>query len=441
MEGVGHVHACLGIGRSLRQRGHKVVFYVEKVWQGKLDNYDFCFEYYADEAKEANRSTEAPGQHLAKVMLDHGMIGKGSSYEKYANINKFALHTFNAEKLKRHEVDLKARIEKHQPDVFIIDHFNLSPFINYSGKPWVRIVSTTPFFFELDFEAIPPAGSGTVSIVYHEGLTNSIYSLGYPVDGDRKNWPQFRELNRGFLCDARWNEIVTSFGFPPYKDDIRMPYTYSLSIYGYPEEFSYKHVVQYPSNWVNVDTLMRPDETEHFEVPQVLEDAKKDYPGRLIYVSLGSMCSGDLVFMRRLVAILGTTKHRYIVSKGPRHDEYELPANMWGDRFLPQTAVLKKVDLIIGHGGCNTFTETIAHGRPLIIFPMFGDQFDHLRAQELGFVVQFDPYDFDTQDLLAAIDRLLYDEPMRQKLTNISKRILGKDRYKEATDRIEALVQ
>lgn len=220
-----------------------------------------------------------------------------------------------------------------------------------------------------------------------------------------------------------------------------MPPTYSLSIYGYPEELSYKHIVQYPNNWVNVETLMRPDDWERFEVPQVLEDAKKDYPGKLIYVSLGSMCSGDLVFMKRLVAILGNTKHRYIVSKGPRHDEYDLPANMWGDRFLPQTAVLKKVDLVIGHGGCNTFTETIAHGRPIVIFPMFGDQFDHVRAQDLGLAVQFDPYDFEEKDLLAAIERLLYDKNVQQQLASISKRILSKDRYKEATDRIEALVQ
>ena len=72
--------------------------------------------------------------------------------------------------------------------------------------------------------------------------------------------------------------------------------------------------------------------------------------GSLIYLSLGSLGSGDVPLMRRLVEFLGETRHRYVVSKGPQHDEYELAPNMVGDEFLPQTSLLPEVDLVITHG-------------------------------------------------------------------------------------------
>lgn len=55
--------------------------------------------------------------------------------------------------------------------------------------------------------------------------------------------------------------------------------------------------------------------------------------------------------MRRLVATLATSRHKYIVSKGSRHAELELPRNAWGQRFLPQLALVPLVDLVITHGG------------------------------------------------------------------------------------------
>lgn len=64
------------------------------------------------------------------------------------------------------------------------------------------------------------------------------------------------------------------------------------------------------------------------------------------------MGSIDVELMKRIVAVLAKTPHKYIVSKGLRGDEYELPAaNCWGENFLPQTKILPLVDLVITHGG------------------------------------------------------------------------------------------
>ena len=89
----------------------------------------------------------------------------------------------------------------------------------------------------------------------------------------------------------------------------------------------------------------------------------------MIYLSMGSMGSIDVSLMKRITGMLGSRPEQYkvIVSKGPLADEYELPANCWGESFLPQTHILPLVDLVITHGGNNTTTETFAFGKPMVI--------------------------------------------------------------------------
>src|SRR5262249_48812227 len=145
---------------------------------------------------------------------------------------------------------------------------------------------------------------------------------------------------------------------------------------------------------------------EPFELP----DALRDGSGGLVYLSLGSLASGDVELMKRLVEVLAATPHRYIVSKGPLHSEDELADNMWGAPTLPQTNVLPLVDLVITHGGNNTTTECFHFGKPMVVLPVLWDQYDNAqRVAEKGFGRRLPTYEFDDRDLTTAIDELLAD--------------------------------
>ena len=143
--------------------------------------------------------------------------------------------------------------------------------------------------------------------------------------------------------------------------------------------------------------------------------------------------------MRRLVAVLAETPHRYVVSKGPRADEFELPDNMWGEARVPQTNVIPHCDLVITHGGNNTTTEAFHFGKPMIVLPLFWDQYDNAqRVDELGLGVRLDTYAFEDDELRGAVDRLVGDRDLRSRAEALGDAIRSADGITRAADLIEA---
>ena len=116
---------------------------------------------------------------------------------------------------------------------------------------------------------------------------------------------------------------------------------------------------------------------------------------------------------------------------------------MWGEGFLPQTKVLPLVDLVITHGGNNTVTETFSFGKPMIVMPLFANQFDNARTiHEKGFMsIRLGTYNFTAEELLTVIEKLLNDENLKTKLTHISNRIQSSQSFIKAVQLIEELVK
>ena len=142
--------------------------------------------------------------------------------------------------------------------------------------------------------------------------------------------------------------------------------------------------------------------------------------------------------MQRLVDVLATTKHRVIVSKGPLADQISLHGNQTGEGFLPQPAILPMVDLVITHGGNNTVTEAFHHGKPMIVLPLFWDQVDNAqRVHETGFGRRLSTYGFKSRELTSAIDRLLKDRQLSERLADMSSRIKSTSGTVRAADLIE----
>jgi UDP:flavonoid glycosyltransferase YjiC (YdhE family) len=145
-----------------------------------------------------------------------------------------------------------------------------------------------------------------------------------------------------------------------------------------------------------------------------------------------------VALMQKLIDSLADTRYRVIVSMGPQHEQLRLAANMTGAEFLPQTSLLGLVDLVITHGGNNTVTESLYFGKPMVLLPLFWDQYDNAqRVHELGLGVRLPTYDFEDDDLRDAVDGLLADGDLRTRMAREGERIRAQDGKTIAADLIE----
>jgi MGT family glycosyltransferase len=210
------------------------------------------------------------------------------------------------------------------------------------------------------------------------------------------------------------------------------------NLYLFPAEADYTAARPLDATWHRMDSSVR-ETDEAYELPAL---ASERPPGSaLIYLSLGSLGSADVGLMRRLVDALAETPHRYIVSKGPLHAEYDLADNMVGSEFLPQTTLMPHVDAVVTHGGNNTVTEALHHGKPMIVLPLFWDQYDNAqRMDELGFGVRLPTYAFTDDELHAALGRVLGPE-LRSRLSAVGQAIRGRDGVRAGADVIERVAR
>ena len=95
---------------------------------------------------------------------------------------------------------------------------------------------------------------------------------------------------------------------------------------------------------------------------------------------------------------------------------------------------------MITHGGNNTTTEALHFGKPMIVLPLFWDQYDNAqRVHELGFGVRLDTYAFEDRELRGAVDALLGDAALRERMAAAGSAIRARDGTARAADLIEAL--
>ena len=159
-ENVGHVNACIGLAEVLLSRGHNIVFVVSKAYQGKLADYGFQEEFLGDKNKGSDIKPDMkPGQKGASQLLNSGILQPSSSMDKMKMMVNGPFFNEMIENAIANEPLMRQFVDKHKPDVIIIDHYIGMPSLIYSGIPWVFLFSGNPLFVLQD-DATPPGCSG-----------------------------------------------------------------------------------------------------------------------------------------------------------------------------------------------------------------------------------------------------------------------------------------
>jgi MGT family glycosyltransferase len=403
----GPTNNCIGIGDVLRGRGHRVVFLVEESFAGTLEARGF--EERLMRLAPPPTEPEVPGQFWKDFVRETSPVFRRPTIEA---LEGFVAPTFQALCEGAAYVDprLRAVMEELDPDVVVEDNVVAFPAISAASRPWVRIMSCNPL--EVPDPDLPPVFSGYSS-------------------RSREGWDDFRAESRRTLgtIQADFDTLCQDLGAPGLPPLEFMHASPWLNLSLFPDEVEYSRAQPLDPTWHALQSCVR-DSDAPWSPP--------DGDGPLVYLSLGSLGSADLPLMQHLVDSLAGTPYRVVVSKGPLHDQLELPDAMTGAEFLPQASLLPLVDLVITHGGNNTVTECLHHGKPMVVLPLFWDQFDNAqRIDESGFGRRLPTYECGRTELVAAIEDLLADQVLADRLTAVSSRLQQVPGTVTAADLIE----
>jgi MGT family glycosyltransferase len=410
----GPTNNCVGIGDVLRRRGHRVCFIVEESFAGTLAAQGF--EEWTMRLTPPPEEDEVPGQFWKDFIRDTAPVFREPTIEQ---LGSFIAPTFQAliDGAKYVDDRLLEIFEELEPDLVVEDNVVSFPALLTSGIPWVRIASCNPA--EIKDHLVPPPFSGLPA-------------------ADSGDWDQFWRAYQSTLGEVHedYNQWLTERGAPTLHRDDFIHESPWLNLYLYPGAIDYERARPLGAHWQNLEACVRATDPD-WELPEPLASVE----GPLLYLSMGSLGSADVELMRKLVGELAEMPYRVIVSKGPQHEEIELTENMVGAEFLPQTKILPQVDLVITHGGNNTVTESLYFGKPMVALPIFWDQHDNAqRLEETGFGRRLDTYGHSPAQMSGAIDGLLGDAALGQKLESLSAELQERRGTELAADLLKRLL-
>ena len=443
---IGHVNSLISIAESLKHLGHRTVFLFYDPMDGGLKEKGHEVYDCSEDGLVPSTPTAASEQKWDMIVNEMGKLWRSSLMDNFIQTTRVGLGSMMKDIMK-HEERVEHKLNLIKPDLIIIDHYFIQPAIIKYNKPWARVYSASPLALHPKRHKLPPATLGLPTDWLSTGNARqkAIYE-GYDKKVDETKMELYEEFN---------DYLVNEHKLDPLPLD-PMSYIYTsphLNVYMYPEELDYSHLPA-PDKWVRCDSILRANarlpeegqslkeldlEQKAFEVPAQL----KDKPGKLIFLSMGSLASGDVPLMERLVSILAKSPHRFIVSLGPNWQKYELADNMWGEKFVPQLAILQTIDLIITHGGNNTITECFYYGVPgFVVCPIFSDQYDNaqrIEEQKLG--KRVDPFHCSEEELLKAVEEVLANESIKPRMLAIKERMQRAENKFKAIKLFKELVE
>ncbi len=190
--------------------------------------------------------------------------------------------------------------------------------------------------------------------------------------------------------------------------------------------------------WFIGPLLWQPDVPVPPAVAAVLNGARP-----IIYVSQGTTYNRNPLILRRALQALAAEPIQLIVAVGRAFDSNEFsdaPANAVIEPFVPFSAVVSKVAVAVTHAGSGAVHMALAHGLPLVLLPLTGDQPElAARCVRAGTAVRLDPMTVGPEELRAAVLTVLKDPAYRAGARRIMASYARYDGPRLAADLLERL--
>ena len=391
----------VGIAQACREQGHRAVFICDSGFRGVFSEYGF-------EEFEVNLSEPMPPEQAANYWSDfiqqHIPNFHKSAYDQIDNYVKDCWEAI-VDTAKWAQKGLPDVLNEIKPDLICVDNVILFPAIKQSGVPWVRIVSCSEN--EVADDNIAPYLSGC-------------------REDDAAGQERFRRRYQEVLkpIHDEFNKFLIQCGEAPYPLANFVEESPYMNLLLYPESAKFNRSKPLdPNRFQYLEGCVREDSP--FEVPAF--EVNSESP--LIYVSFGTLGSSDIQLMQRLIDVLGKLPYRVLLNVGDYIEQYEnVPKNIYIAAWYPQPSVIPHVDMVIHHGGNNSFTECLYFGKPALIMPYVWDGHDNAtRVEETNHGLSLHRYNWTDEQMESSLQRLLDDLTIRDTLKKSSEHMQRQD--------------
>ena len=158
--------------------------------------------------------------------------------------------------------------------------------------------------------------------------------------------------------------------------------------------------------------------------PLPLPAARSDAP--LVYVTMGTVFN-DPEPLKVVLAALGELDVRALVTVGPQADPAAVgiqPDHVQVERYVPQSLVLPRCDVVVSHAGSGTVLASLTLGLPQVCVPQGADQFLNAAAvAAAGAGVSFMPAEGGAGPVRDGIADVLGDVSFRDAAGRVSSSI------------------
>ena len=391
----------VGIAQACREQGHRAVFICDSGFRGVFSEYGF-------EEFEVNLSEPMPPEQAANYWSDfiqqHIPNFHKSAYDQIDNYVKDCWEAI-VDTAKWAQKGLPDVLNEIKPDLICVDNVILFPAIKQSGVPWVRIVSCSEN--EVADDNIAPYLSGC-------------------RENDAAGQERFRRRYQEVLkpIHDEFNNFLIQCGEAPYPLANFVEESPYMNLLLYPESAKFNRSKPLdPNRFQYLEGCVREDSP--FEVPAF--EVNSESP--LIYVSFGTLGSSDIQLMQRLIDVLGKLPYRVLLNVGDYIEQYKnVPKNIYIAAWYPQPSVIPHVDMVIHHGGNNSFTECLYFGKPALIMPYVWDGHDNAtRVEETNHGLSLHRYNWTDEQMESSLQRLLDDLTIRDTLKKSSEHMQRQD--------------
>jgi UDP:flavonoid glycosyltransferase YjiC (YdhE family) len=184
------------------------------------------------------------------------------------------------------------------------------------------------------------------------------------------------------------------------------------------------------------------DEGDHTPLGADVEEFLAAGTPPIAFTPGSAMTFGQSFFAAAVDACKRLNRRGILLTRHAEQIPQSLPPEVRHFAFVPFTKLLPRCAALVHHGGIGTMSQALAAGLPQVVMPLSHDQPDNIeRAERLGVGAALYPKKFTGARLAPILGRLLESPDVAKACRDVATKIAGTTPLEDAADLMEGLAR